>query len=225
MDAIERVEVGLRTSATYHLSHAFGPYAHCDPAHFRSKFKHAEWLLKARQEAKSSQEVFVEHFQEKYDGFPDLPLWMATEILPFGGLSRLYSGMLASQQRPVAAEYGVHHAVLHSWLHTLNYIRNLCAHHARLWNRELAVGPEVPRHDPLWRPPITPTNRRVFFVLLILRQMMARQHEGRHWQQRVTDLITSSDLSSASRRAMGLPTNWLSHPLWDRTAPENARGG
>lgn len=224
MDAIERVEVALRTAITYHLSQAFGPFAHCDPAHFRHTFKQSEWLAKVRQEAENSREIFVAHFRDRYDEFPDLPLWMATEILPFGALSRLYEGMLPDQQRPVAAEYGVHHAVLRSWLRTLNYIRNLCAHHARLWNRELAVGPESPRHDARWLPPMTPTNRRVFIVLLMLRQMMARQHEGQHWQQRVTHLITSANLNSAAQHAMGLPTTWLSHPLWDRVVPENHRG-
>ncbi len=216
MDAIERVEIALRTALTYGFCHAFGPYGHCDPGNFRTNFNHKQWLDKVHAEARQSREEFVRHFRVKYDGFPDLPLWVATETLPFGSLSLLYKGMRPDEQRLIAADYGVHHNVLRTWLHGLAYVRNICAHHARLWNRELAIAPELPRRDPRWCPPITPTNRRVFAVLLVLRQMMAHHHEDGHWQRRVSALIASADLSPASRVAMGLPERWAEHPLWNR---------
>ncbi len=216
MDALERVEVALRTAITYTLCHAVGPYGHCDPANFRTKFRPQQWIAKIHREAQQSRDEFVQHFKDKYDGFPDLPLWMATETLPFGSLSLLYQGLRPDEQRPIAADYGVHHDVLRSWLHSLAYVRNICAHHARLWNRELAIAPELPRRDPHWCPPLTPTNRRVFAVLLVLRQMMAHHHEDDHWQRRVSALIAAADLSPASRVAMGLPEHWAEHPLWNR---------
>jgi len=220
MDSIERIEIALRTAMTYTLCHAFGPYGHCNPANFRANFDHKQWLAKAHIEAQQSREEFVQHFRRKYDGFPDLPLWMATETLPFGSLSRLYAGMRADEQRSIAADYCVHHDVLRSWLHALAYVRNICAHHARLWNRELAIAPELPRRDPRWCPPMTPTNRRVFAVLLVLRQMMAHHRGGGHWQRRVSALIETADLGTASRVAMGLPEGWVEHPLWNRQSAE-----
>jgi abortive infection bacteriophage resistance protein len=215
LDAIERAEVGLRTALTYRLGHDFGAFAHCDRRHFRREFKFHRWLHQACQTAEQSNEVFVQHFKRKYEEFPELPLWMVTEILPFGALSRLYEAMLPEQQRPIAREYGVHHEVLRSWLRSLSYVRNLCAHHSRVWNRELAVSPDVPRHLPDWQPPTTPTNKRVFAVLLILRQVLKSHADGRHWQARVSELIRSQALPPVSRAAMGLPEHWLDHPLWN----------
>lgn len=214
MDAIERVEVRLRTQATYHFSHAFGAMGHVEPMNFRRDFNHAAWIGKVRAEAKQSQEVFIEHFRARYDGFPDLPLWMATEVIPFGALSRFYEGMRPAEQRLIAAGHGIHHSVLRSWLRTLAYVRNLCAHHARLWNRELAVAPELPRHDGRWQPPLTPSNRRLFAVLLLLRQLLAEHHAGQHWRDRCHDLMIRARLNRASQEAMGLPLAWDAHPLW-----------
>jgi abortive infection bacteriophage resistance protein len=218
MDAIERVEIALRTSITYTLAHAYGAFAHCNAANFRSRFHHRTWVSKIEDEARRSKEVFIEHYKEKYEGFPALPIWMATEVIPLGTLSRLYEGMFAKDQRCVAADYDIHHEVLRSWLRTLCYIRNLCAHHSRLWNREIPVAPSLPRHDPLWIPPVTPTNRRLFAVLLVLRQLMAHHHQGRHWQQRVTGLVEPITEWDRWRNAMGLPTDWQTHPLWNPNA-------
>lgn len=189
MGAIERVEIALRTAITYTLAHAYGTYAHTDSANFRNTFQHAEWVGKAETEARNSQEAFVEHFRKKYEGFPTLPIWMATEVISLGSLSRLYEGMLPREQKQVAVDYRIHPSVLRSWFRTLTYVRNICAHHARLWNRELSNAPELPRHDRQWQPPATPTNRRLFALLLMLRQMMARHHDGLHWQGRVTVLL------------------------------------
>lgn len=215
MDAVERVEIALRTSITYTLAHAYGAFAHGNAANFRPHFPHRRWVSKIEDEAQRSKEVFIQHYKAKYEGFPALPIWMATEVIPLGALSRLYEGMFAKDQRLVAADYGIHHSVFCSWLRTLCYIRNLCAHHSRLWNREIPVAPELPRHDPLWNPPITPTNRRLFAVLLVLRQLMAHHHQGRHWQQRVTELLGPVATEERWRIAMGLPPDWQAHALWN----------
>ncbi len=200
MDALERVEVTLRTDLTYHLAHAFGPFAHTNPANYRRNFGHRAWVAKATEETRRSSELFITHYRNKYDGFPIIPIWMLTEVITLGALSRLYEGMLSEQQGPVAKTYGVAPSVLRTWLRTLTYTRNLCAHHSRLWNRELANRPSLPRHDPLWNPPVTPTNRRLFAVLLILRRMMERHHDGENWHLRRGFVVTHRCKSKLAKR-------------------------
>jgi len=218
MDAIERVEIALRTSITYTLAHAFGTYAHTDPGNFRNRFRHDRWTEKIEREARNSQEAFIEHFKTRYEGFPTLPIWMATEVISLGALSRLYEGMLPNEQRRVAEAYEIHPFVLRSWVRTLTYIRNVCAHHARLWNRELSNAPDLPRHDLNWRSPVTPTNRRLFAILLILRHMMNHHHDGQHWQEHVTALLQPIANKHYWRNSMGMPDDWKEHPLWNRGA-------
>jgi len=216
MDAIERVEISLRTSITYTLSHTYGAFAHTDSANFRRHFRHDRWIEKVEHDSQYAQEDFVSHYRNTYDGFPTLPIWMATEVISLGALSRLYEGMLHGDQLKISSDYHIQPVVLRAWLRTLTYIRNVCAHHARLWNRQLAVAPELPRHDEQWQAPITPTNQRLFAVLLILRQMMAHHHQGVHWQQRVSELLELIAAKDYWRIAMGLPEDWQNHPLWNR---------
>jgi len=217
MDAIERVEISLRSAITYTLSHSYGTFAHTNSVNFRDRFKHDKWLSKVEKESRNSREDFVRHYHRTYQGFPTLPIWMVTEVISLGALSRLFEGTLHQDQLKIAQDYDVQPVVLRSWIRTLTYIRNVCAHHARLWNRQLAVAPDLPRHDINWQAPTTPTNRRLFAVLLILRQMMQYHHQGVHWQQRVTKLLQPIAVKNYWRTAMGIPENWQSHPLWNRT--------
>ncbi len=227
MDAIERVEISLRTAITYTLSHTYGTFAHTNPDNSRRHFRHEQWIAKVEHDSKYAQEDFVSHYRNTYEGFPTLPLWMVTEVVSLGALSRLYEAMLHGDQLKISSDYHIQPIVLRTWLRTLTYIRNVCAHHYRLWNRQLAVAPELPRHDEQWQSPITPTSKRLFAVLLILRQMMAHHHQGVHWQQRVSELLKPIAKKDYWRIAMGLPDDWQNHPLWNRVNAEHdndARG-
>ena len=70
MDAIERVEVYIRTLFAYHLGHAYGPFGHTDASNFHPKFDHARWLEKIEEEAERSSDTFIKHYKRKYSGFP-----------------------------------------------------------------------------------------------------------------------------------------------------------
>ena len=91
------------------------------------------------------------HFRTKYDG--RLPTWVVTELLDFGGLSVLYQGLATSDRKRIAAELGVTDAKggngpgVANWMHLMNYVRNVCAHHSRFWNQNMArqVAPKALR--------------------------------------------------------------------------------
>ncbi len=213
MDAIERIEVHIRTLVTYHLGHRYGAFGHTDPANFHPRFNHAIWLAKLESEARQSKDVFVEHFKRNYTGFPTLPIWMSTEVMSLGALSFCYTGLRNPDKRRIAEQLDVHHKRLKDWLHTLTYIRNLCAHHGRLWNRELAIKPERVR-EPEWNPPVTPRHDRLFYALLILRVLLRSNHNGDTWAASCNELLETLASEKRYRIAMGLPRDWKAHPLW-----------
>jgi abortive infection bacteriophage resistance protein len=148
-----------------------GSFAHYNTAYFRTGFEHAQWIKELEDETTRSHEVFVIHYRTRYNEYPRLPLWMATEIMSMGKLSQFYSGLLPDYQRLVSKPLGIHHSVLRSWLHTLTYLRNLCAHHARIWNRELAIRPEMPRKDPAWR---LIDNTRIYAATVMMEWLMRK---------------------------------------------------
>ncbi len=42
LDAIERIEVAMRTAVTYEVGHRFGAFGHTDPANFSPHFEHTK---------------------------------------------------------------------------------------------------------------------------------------------------------------------------------------
>ncbi len=214
MDALERVEVAIRTAVTYTLAHAYGAFGYQDAGNFRHRFNHAQWLEKLTGEIEKSHETFIQHFHNKYDGFPRLPIWMASEVMSFGSLSRLYEGMEDKDQQRVSARHALPHFVLRSWLRSLSFIRNVCAHHSRLWNREFAIAPLMPLAKHGWPPNEIPNQKRLFTVLIMLRHLMDGQCLGQGWQGEVTRLIEPIACTDNLKTVMGLPDGWQTHRRW-----------
>ena len=216
MDAIERIEVQIRTRITYHLGHQYGAFAHNDAANFHSGFNHQQWIAKMEEETRRSRDAFVTHYQNKYQGFPTIPIWMLTEVMSLGSLSYLYKGLVNSDKRVISDQFGLHHRRLKDWLHVLTYVRNVCAHHSRLWNRELAIRPEQTR-DTNWQPPVTPRNDRIFFILLMLCHLLKSNCNGDDWRDACNKLLKPIAATEEWRVAMGMPENWQEHPIWQQT--------
>lgn len=222
MDAVERVEVAVRARLACSLGHRYGPFGYAeDPLVLwgRNPDKRNELFRYLEEEVKRSKEPFVEHFFQKYGG-GHLPIWMAAEVMSFGTMCKSFCGCGRPVQRDVADFFGVPTEVMESWLKTLNVVRNICAHHARLWNRELGFRPKLPYagQDRDWHDPVRVDNRRVFAVLTILCHCMHRVAAGSRWALRLRALIT--DNPKLPIDAMGFPNDWTSSPIWRRMLTE-----
>lgn len=219
LDAIERVEIAVRTQFTYRMGYKYGAFGYTNSANFHNKFNHQKWLGKIENEVERSTDDFIEHFGSKYIGFPTIPIWMLTEVISLGALSFGYRGLINNQaqgvedKKLIASHFNLHHKKLGDWLHTLTYVRNVCAHHSRLWNRSLAIKPDRTR-DANWLPPMTPRNDRIFYVLLMLRHLLRATGNGDDWAVEVNTLLEPLAAQRKWRSAMGLPENWREHPLW-----------
>lgn len=219
LDAIERVEIAVRTRITYHFGHTYGPFGHTDPTNFHRNFDHKNWLAKLENETQRSSDEFIRHYKKTYTGFPTVPIWMLTEVMSFGSLSFFYKGLRndaksgVQDKSAVAQYFNLHHKRLGDWLHILTYIRNVCAHHSRLWNRELAIRPDKSK-DPNWLPPLTPRNDRIFYILLMLRHLQRCSGNGDAWAAEVMSLLDQYACDAKNRAAMGMPNNWKAHPVW-----------
>lgn len=215
LDAIERIEISLRTQITYHLAHKYGAYGHTVSTNFHPQFKHQAWLDELeKKEAVRSREEFICHFSATYQGFPRLPVWMATEVMSFGLLSKLFKGLQLDDQRAIAQIYSIHHKTLADWLHVLTYIRNICAHHARLWNRNLAIRPSLKGLDKNWLPPQIPHNNKLFIVILIISQLLKISNNDVDWRKNMEELISTAAIDPSLYKGMGFLNNWKNHILW-----------
>lgn len=215
LDAIERIEISMRASLTNYLSNQYGFFAHESATNFHDKFSHSEWLTQIKKDVVHSKETFIQHYNDKYKNFPAIPMWMVTEIMSFGSLSIFYKGLKNEDKRAIAAHYKLHPKSLTHWLHFLTYIRNVCAHHSRLWNRELSIRIRLDVLNDLWHPPVTPRSDRSFFVLLILKYLLNCSGNGENWSTHCEELILPMlNKYPWIRGSMGITRDWPLHPLW-----------
>lgn len=216
MDAIERVEVAVRSALITDLAMRFGCFAHTHRANFPTSHpeKHQKFLEEVRAEALRSKERFVEHFKATYDEFPDLPIWAMAETMTFGQMLTLFKMSERRIQSSVARRYEIAGPVLLSWLQTLNYVRNICAHHSRLWNRELALKPMIPdpRNAPRWHTPGAVPNNRVFVVLTLLQDLLRTIAPQSRWRFRLFE--TFERFPGIPLAQMGMNPSWQSQTIW-----------
>lgn len=217
MDAIERFEIAARCAVVNRVALEIGPFGHLDPKNLPNNsypLQHQHFCEELRKHAKKSSELFVKHFSQKYDEFPDLPIWAAGETMSFGTMLSLCRMSPTPIQKGVAHQFGLEAPVFQSWLSTLNYVRNLCAHHARVWNRELAIKPLIPvrKHDARWHGNEPVRNDRVFAVLTQLRYLMCLVAPHSEWRERLWVLF--DDYEDVPIARMGIPASWRAHELW-----------
>lgn len=217
MDAVERIEVAVRTQLAYHHSHLDGnPFSFVEnPSHLPelTSEDRARFLEDLKRDAQNSKETFAEHFRKKYgDSHSYMPVWMSCEVMTFGGMLTFYRGSSVEIQKKISYFFSVTEEVFNSWLLTLNVIRNICAHHGRLWNRELGVKPKIPRKDPRWHQPVEVTNHRIFSVLSICKFCLDKIAPQSQWPTRLKQML--SDYPEIPLGNMGFPTEWQNSPIW-----------
>jgi abortive infection bacteriophage resistance protein len=216
LDAIERVEVSIRTNWAYSLAHRYGPHAHLDPNLYKTpnkRWNHSDQISKLEEDAQKSHEIFSRHYRSKYDE-PLPPIWVCVELMTLGQLSKWYSGLLKTSDRnAVAHEYDLDETNLTSFLHHLSTVRNICAHHSRLWNREFTFTFKLPKKRPTELAlSLNPSDeRRVYNTLTVLAWLMDRTSREHHWKQRLINLIFHH---SIKLNLMGFPSDWHRLPLW-----------
>jgi abortive infection bacteriophage resistance protein len=240
LDAIERIEVAVRTRFVYYFVMKHGAFGHLQDGNLpnlkmrkhrpglRQKLlrllrlkrwtpcPHTEWLVKLRKEKSRSSEAFVKTFEEKYgDVHEHLPLWMACELMTCETTMQFAYGMEAALFKQVAADFGFADEQLRSWIKAIFSLRNLCAHHARLLNRVVGVKPAIPakKREPLWRQAPLFAYDRVGILLTICSIWLRKITHTTRWRQRVIDLF--SDYPDINPADLGMPTAWQDHPLWN----------
>ena len=221
MDAIERVEISVRTRWMDVLTSAHGAHAHLNPALFGTKtdrngnivWSHAKGIQSLTQEAVKSREIFIRHLRTKYDeALP--PLWATCELMTFGEFSKWFTNTQGSALRnTVARTYDLDEKTLRSFLHHLVVVRNLCAHHARLWNREFTFRWTLPSKRP--RPLVTNLHHnhanKLYNTLVMLGYLMDIISPHTSWKRRVLALIDHHGIDPAP---MGFPLEYRDYPLW-----------
>jgi abortive infection bacteriophage resistance protein len=219
---LEKIEVAVRAKMIYVLWHRHGAFWFNDSTLFADRNKLASSIRKLREENRRSDEEFIKTFRRNYSD-PLPPACMILEISSFGNLSSLYSNLNPGRnKREIANYFGVDDSTFSSWLHSFTYVRNVCAHHSRLWNKRLGISPQIPtspintflNHTIIYHQTTGRANNdRTYFLLSMILYLLNIINPKHKFKSKLYKLLKAYPMVDV--RAMGFPANWETEPIWN----------
>lgn len=172
---IEKIEVAIRSVlANIGCQELGDKYWITKSEYFANPDKFNQTLAIIEKELVSSKEDYIEDFRQNYiEDYP--PAWMITEVLSFGNLNYIYSNIASNKlMKRIAGYFGLKPQVFTSWLTVLANLRNMCCHHARVWNRDFMLNPAEPRKTTYaWIDASNVDKKRIYYRLCIIRYFLA----------------------------------------------------
>lgn len=230
LDALERIEMAVRVDVAHVLGRR-DPLGHTKPDCLHGNFtkkpitkgpdagktQHQVWMGKFQKLVRQAhKQAFVQHHLQQYGA---LPIWVAVEVWDFGLLSKLFAGMQHADQQAIAHKYGAPDGkAFGQWLRSLNLIRNVAAHHSRLWNINVLELSPLPKDWP------TQLNAaRPFFYFCLMQHLLRQICPNSTWGQRLMTLL-HEDFPPTLNTTLGLNdfgvfSGWTAWALW----PQNQR--
>jgi abortive infection bacteriophage resistance protein len=223
LDALERIEIAIRSQIAYQLGQQ-DPLAYLKTEMFHHTFidfgvkasisQHHKWLTEQARLLERSKEDFIKHHHDK--GMLPVPIWVACEVWDFGTTTTLYHGLKETDQDAISIKYGLQNGrIFGKWLSLLKHLRNICAHHGRLWNRGFDAPELLPSHAIMWMSYFErngETKQRIFWALCLCTHMLAYLSPKSQWSIRLIDLVNDEmpDLSSFGLGIynMGMLPDW-----------------
>jgi len=221
-DIIEHIEISLRTKLIYHLCHEFNPWWFEDASIFSSNPEYIDMISTIDRDLKlhKSKEVFLQEHYKKYNSDTRRPpCWKTLEIVSMGTLSKIYGNLKNSVKSKdlIAHEYGtVNFTYLQTWLQSITQIRNICAHHGRLWNRNLPGRPKLlPNPPDKWISVIPPSKKHheLYIHLCCMKYLMNRINPGNNFTYRLHSLLAK--YPNIDIHALGMNNKWYKENLWN----------
>ncbi|MCL2028203.1 MAG: Abi family protein [Bacteroidales bacterium] len=213
-NAIEKIEIALRTQIIYHYSLAYGGFWHLNPGLYNNAVYFADHIASLQKETDRSTETFIKHYRQKYNDPKEPPSWMALEVSSIGLLSKIFSNLKKEKCKDdITAHFGLKDIdVLTNWMHCFSVIRNICAHHGRIWNRRLPkiTIPRKTSHTFINDKQIYNNKTYAYLsCMLYVLNIISPQHS---FKNNLLELMKTCPMMQ--EKEMGFPTNWQTEPLW-----------
>lgn len=228
LEAIERIEISLRAQINDNFVLCYGTHGYLQENNFRESYNHARLIDQLSKQYENSTEVFIEHYKTKY-GEPSLPpFWMAIQLLTFKEITIFLSNLNdISIANKIAHELNVTDTILFSWSRSLSDLRNICAHHSRVWNRVFGSRPKIPKKMAgNWIKESTKPFRSVqlngtevtidshgslYYQIAIIWHWLKKINPSSTWLKRLQQLIHDYSINPA---LMGFQENFFEDEFW-----------
>lgn len=199
---IEKVEINVRCRLANFFAEQYGVLGYLQAENFSNENYHAQFLEDIKEEVRrNSKAPFVRNFKENYEG-GNLPIYALVEVFSFGTLSKFYKNMLNKDKKAIAKTFGVGYTYFESWLESISYVRNICAHYGCIYNAKLSKTPILYKEYTQ----VGIGNNRIYGVLLCLKYLLK---DDDHWNLFVDKIELLFDKYPCVQiSTMGFPENW-----------------
>lgn len=217
-DAIERIEIALRTQIIYQFALTFGSHWQTDPTIYNDTALFSKHLSELQKEIDRSHETFLKHYKQKYSSPSQPPAWMSLEVASMGTLSKIYKNLkLGSEKIAVATSFGLPEVdILENWMFCFSSLRNICAHHGRLWNRRMSANIKLSYNTekPFFnkREIKSIYNNKLYAVICATQYMLNQIEPENNFKIKLKELMGRIPLGQ--EKEMGFLPNWSNHPFW-----------
>lgn len=237
-EGLENIEIAVKTQLTNTMAAAYGPHWYIDATHFISEqerrqiirnakkdediliaFDHAAFLNDIEGHMKNPDELFLKYYKDTYDPlYP--PSWMMVEIITFGTLSILFENLKpGAEKTAIHDHFGLTKKHFVSWLHCFSFIRNRCAHHARLVYAKINFAPALPQRKS--RQFLVEADdvdhATLYAVLCCIQHMISTCNNNSSFKEHLLVLIDTYPAINYTR--LGFTNHWREEPLWSVMAP------
>ena len=215
-EALEKIEIAFRTQIIYRWSMEHGSQWYTNPLLFRNSVYFANTLSSLEKEINRSDETFIKHYKTHYSDPPLPPSWMSLEVSSLGLLSKLFSNLKRNRQKKALTQhFGLYKVeILENWMRSFCNIRNICAHHSRLWNRRLSTQLELPantKHAFIETKNIYPN--KMYPALCAMQYILEIINPKNGFKTKLIQLMSNWPLKQ--EKEMGFPHNWKQEKFWN----------
>jgi abortive infection bacteriophage resistance protein len=221
-EVIEKIEISLRTKLIYHLSHEVDPWWFQNFNLFIDSRALVKTLSNLEEEiSRTKDKTIKSHLKKHKDDKRFPPAWKSLEQTSFGALSKLYGNLkhTVKSKDIIAEEYGaVNHTYLPSWLQSIAQIRNYCAHHSRLWNRNLPGTVKLlskPPNDWIIDEDNVPKQNEfihLYMHMCLMKYLLNVIQPNNRFTEKLESLFIN--YPNVDPNALGMKPNWEIEPLW-----------
>ncbi len=199
---IERIEINARCRISNYFSEKYGVLGYLDKNNFTEEEYYNQFIDDVESElSRNSRAPFVKNYRENYEG-GQLPFYALVEICSFGTLSKVYKNMKNEDKKLIAKSYNIGYTYFESWIESISYVRNICAHYGRLYNANITKKPMMYKQYS----EMTISNNRLFAVLLCMREILKGSKQWNPFVDELDKLTKKYDKINIF--SMGFVENW-----------------
>ena len=214
-EALSYIEVSVKAQWAHQLVNVFGhgEFAHLNLNLFKAQY-HSGNLEELR---KSYRRVALR--SGVTNNSPTI--WDLMPAMSFGQLSKWYSSLRnRAIGEAIACNYGVDEFILQPAIQHFSKVRNICAHHDRLWDLTISSGFKIPRNMGGSADTAAAFNHavphKIDNTLVMTAYLMGIITPNGNWTERFLDFKAADNYRDIPDADMGFPDNWTDFALWRR---------